>query len=132
MLAPIAYAYDATTHCAACATRRYSAESLADGTANDREGNPVGAIFEWDSAAVGHCDDCADPILEPDPYGRCPACADPVDYCLGHGPIGDPVGSAILELHDSDDHSRCHPDGCSDSVREYIRDAEEAETARAE
>lgn len=28
--------------------------------------------------------------------GRCPACGDPIDYCQGHGTIGDPRGAAKL------------------------------------
>lgn len=43
---------------------------------------------------------------------RCPACGDPIDYCQGHGEIGDPAGFAILEAHDAGDHTGCHPDGC--------------------
>jgi len=39
----------------------------------------------------------------------CPACGQPVDYCQGHGEIGDPRGAAILELHDFGEHSHCHP-----------------------
>ena len=27
----------------------------------------------------------------------CPACAEPIDYCQGHGQIGDPAGRAILD-----------------------------------
>ena len=37
----------------------------------------------------------------------CPACGDFIDYCQGHGEIGDPVGAAILEAHDNDDHGQC-------------------------
>jgi len=43
---------------------------------------------------------------------RCPACGDPIDYCQGHGEIGDPEGFAALELHDLGNHSRCHTDSC--------------------
>lgn len=46
---------------------------------------------------------------------RCPACGDPIDYCQGHGEMGDPAGFAILAAHDGDDHSECHPDGCESS-----------------
>ena len=46
---------------------------------------------------------------------RCPACGDIIDYCQGHGPIGDPDGCAVLEAHDRDDHEFCHPDGCDDA-----------------
>ena len=27
----------------------------------------------------------------------CPACGEPIDYCQGHGEIGDPEGYAILK-----------------------------------
>ncbi len=46
-----------------------------------------------------------------DAYG-CPACGEPSDYCQGHGPIGDPNGSDILDRHDNGDHTRCRPSGC--------------------
>lgn len=38
----------------------------------------------------------------------CPVCGSPIDYCLGHGDIGDPRGADIANSHDDDDHSRCH------------------------
>lgn len=41
--------------------------------------------------------------------GPCPACGDHIDYCQGHGMIGDPAGFRILTLHDYEDHSECHP-----------------------
>ena len=42
--------------------------------------------------------------------GPCPACGDHIEYCLGHGPIGDPVGNHILYCHDElDQHHNCHP-----------------------
>ena len=44
--------------------------------------------------------------------GDCPACGDPIDYCRGHGEIGDPKGFAILEDHDAGEHSGCNPNGC--------------------
>ena len=46
---------------------------------------------------------------------RCPACGDPIDYCQGHGEIGDPVGFAILQAHDDGDHTGCHPGGCEEA-----------------
>ena len=58
-----------------------------------------------------------------EPTATCPACGDPIDFCQGHGPIGDPAGATILDLHDNDDHSRCNPDGCD----EADSDAENAE-----
>ena len=39
----------------------------------------------------------------------CPACGDHIDYCQGHGEIGDPYMYEILWLHDHDTHYRCHP-----------------------
>lgn len=50
---------------------------------------------------------------------RCVACGEPVDYCQGHGEIGDPVGRAILDAHDDGDHNNCHPLGCDDAPRSY-------------
>lgn len=50
------------------------------------------------------------------PQDYCPACGQPIDYCLGHGEIGDPVGRRILDNHDGDiDHSSCHPNGCEEA-----------------
>jgi hypothetical protein len=43
---------------------------------------------------------------------RCPACGEPIDYCQGHGELGDPEGHAVLQQHDDDDHVDCHPIGC--------------------
>lgn len=43
-------------------------------------------------------------------YTCCPACGSPIDYCQGHGEIGDPAGHAVLVAHDNDDHTQCHPD----------------------
>jgi len=40
----------------------------------------------------------------------CPACGSVIDYCQGHGEIGDPNGHAILGKHDYGDHSECHID----------------------
>lgn len=47
-------------------------------------------------------------------YGACPACGDSIDYCQGHGEIGDPWGYRVLRLHDDGDHSLCVRtiDGC--------------------
>jgi hypothetical protein len=52
-----------------------------------------------------------DPTMH-DWVARCPACGDPIDYCQGHGEIGDPEGHAALALHDLGDHGYCHPNGC--------------------
>ncbi|QGH79325.1 hypothetical protein KNU78_gp82 [Gordonia phage Sukkupi] len=54
-----------------------------------------------------------------DPFApdRCVVCGDVVDYCQGHGSIGDPDGAAVLRAHDDEDHTRCHPAGCDDAQR---------------
>lgn len=57
------------------------------------------------------CDEYEEDVYEP----GCPACGDPIDYCQGHGEIGDPAGFAILAAHDDGDHSGCHPDGCDEA-----------------
>lgn len=46
---------------------------------------------------------------------RCPACGSPIDYCQGHGEIGDPAGFDILDLHDQGKHGTCHPEGCDEA-----------------
>jgi hypothetical protein len=46
---------------------------------------------------------------------RCPACGSPIDYCQGHGPIGDPHGAFILASHDLGEHEYCHPAGCEEA-----------------
>lgn len=38
---------------------------------------------------------------------RCPACANYIDYCQGHGVIGDPIGHSVLVAHDDGDHTNC-------------------------
>lgn len=43
------------------------------------------------------------------PCPPCPACGNPLDYCLGHGVLGDPVGWARLNAHDKGLHGDCHP-----------------------
>ena len=49
--------------------------------------------------------------------GPCPACGDHIDYCQGHGGIGDALGYNILILHGDGNHSRCHP--ASDCREDY-------------
>ena len=40
---------------------------------------------------------------------RCPACGEFIDYCPGHGDLGDPILAAVLRAHDDGDHHACHP-----------------------
>lgn len=45
----------------------------------------------------------------------CVACGDVIDYCLGHGEIGDRAGWAILQQHyEHDIHDNCDPHGCDE------------------
>lgn len=71
-LDPIAYTYNADVHCEVCAEARFGRNDrgfIAE-DAVDYEGNPVGAIFEWDVPewiADGHplsCGDCLDIIAD--------------------------------------------------------------------
>lgn len=45
--------------------------------------------------------------------GMCPACGEAIDYCQGHGPMGDADGYLILHLHERGIHDRCAPRACS-------------------
>ena len=45
----------------------------------------------------------------------CPACGVPIDYCQGHGEIGDYAGWCILNDHDNGEHFGCDPRGCEDA-----------------
>jgi len=44
----------------------------------------------------------------------CIVCGQPIDYCQGHGVIGDPDGFAILVAHDLGQHDDCDPHGCDE------------------
>ena len=46
--------------------------------------------------------------IEEEYISICPACGSVIDYCQGHGEIGDPSNAAILALHDGGYHFRCH------------------------
>lgn len=54
--------------------------------------------------------------------GDCPACGNPIDYCPGHGEIGDPEGFRILNQHDADDHRDCDPYGCDEILNSRDKD----------
>lgn len=45
-------------------------------------------------------------------YAGCVACGNPIDYCPGHGLIGDPIMALVLERHSNGDHCACHPSTC--------------------
>jgi len=43
-------------------------------------------------------------MTDPNPYDQCPVCLDPMDYCQGHGEIGDYEGFRILEDYYDDEY----------------------------
>lgn len=45
---PIAYTYEAGTHCEGCALERFGRDENGDITGTDNEGNEVGVIAPWD------------------------------------------------------------------------------------
>lgn len=78
------------------------------------------AIRTWTDEHNGECSVCADCDDEADEemaelISYCPACGSPIDYCQGHGEMGDPAGFAILEAHDNGQHADCHPGGCDEA-----------------
>lgn len=48
-------------------------------------------------------------VVHDEDLSNCPACGQAIDYCPGHGPIGDPAGWAILHAHDEGIHLDCAP-----------------------
>lgn len=53
------YTYEADQHCEAHAIDRFGEQALGDGTAEDGEGNPVGACFAWDECEdPDYCSEC--------------------------------------------------------------------------
>ena len=76
-------------------------DTLTDGFAVGRtlEGHRIGFASYEDAYALTMFFD----------LGPCPACGDHIDYCQGHGPMGDPQGYAVTRLHDDGVHSLCHP-----------------------
>lgn len=89
---PIAYTYDADTHCPACAEDRYDRGPggwIAE-DCEDSEGNPVGVIAPWDDEPDGlYCGTCHGTILEPgedpEPEDACPCYPDPCECAPGYG-----------------------------------------------
>jgi hypothetical protein len=55
------FVYEASVHCVAHAIERFGADALADSTAIDNEGNPVGACYSYqecgDEGELA-CDEC--------------------------------------------------------------------------
>lgn len=81
---PIAYTYEADTHCPACALARFGrtadgfiASEDADGEpCRDAEGNGVGAVFGWDE---WHSH--AEPDTEPPYVLACGTCHAEIERC---------------------------------------------------
>ena len=51
---------------------------------------------------------------------RCPYCTEPIDYCRGHGELGDPEGAAVLAEHDEGRHFGCDPRGCEEAEVPHV------------
>lgn len=68
--------------------------------------------------------DALDRVLA-DSFGEdvsnCPACGEPIDYCQGHGELGDPAGAAVLAHHDNGEHLTCHADSECVAVIDGVR-----------
>lgn len=59
----IAYVYESGYHCPNCAEKRFG-EALNNPETRDREGNPIGVVFSWDTLPkeLAYCDDCLEPL----------------------------------------------------------------------
>lgn len=55
-------------------------------------------------------------MVDDECVSRCVACGEYIDYCQGHGIIGDPGGYAVLMAHDEGDHSACDINACDDAL----------------
>ena len=65
------------------------------------------------SGRAVRADDCThDDECDCELVSLCPACGDAIDYCQGHGEIGDPAGYAQLLAHDNGKHDDCSITGC--------------------
>lgn len=45
---------------------------------------------------------------------RCPVCGEHIDYCQGHGEMGDPIGYEKMAEHDLGNHDWCHSNATCD------------------
>lgn len=56
---PVAYTYEADYHCPGCAEERFGLDTHSEVSGEDREGNPVHAVFSWNEGWQGHaCGTC--------------------------------------------------------------------------
>lgn len=53
---------------------------------------------------------------------RCPACGDVIDYCQGHGEIGDSYMAEILRMHDNGLHTECLRSVCGVTADQFTVD----------
>lgn len=119
---PIAFTYDADTHCPACAIARFGQEPghfWPPESARDAEGNPVGAIAPWDDwcdeAEPGRhvlaCGTCRGVIREHEAAGPatfepdgancdCENCRAAVEYADGAEPSSPAELAAWIEQSD--------------------------------
>jgi hypothetical protein len=59
----VGYAYESDFHCIDCALMRFTAEQLADPYTEDREGNPVHAVFVDENDGDEICGDCGEYLM---------------------------------------------------------------------
>ena len=78
MTSPIAYTYEADTHCPTCAEARYGRSAdgrwIAPEDSTDSEGNNVGAVAPWDEWHV-HGEGAAPYVL------ACGTCQGVIERC---------------------------------------------------
>lgn len=60
---PEFYTYEAGMHCAEHAHERFGSR-LNDPNTTDREGNPIGAVFNWEVSEGDYCEECAYEAIE--------------------------------------------------------------------
>ena len=51
----------------------------------------------------------------------CVACGAYIDYCQGHGEIGDPEGRRIINAHDNGNHHDCRINACQEAWDEAYK-----------
>lgn len=113
---PIAYTYDAATHCPGCAAEYAGGQGALDSnTAEDSAGNAIGAIFSWTEwwqidgkCETLTCDTCLGEIdtAHNDPHSEnCPDYEEP-EHVHEWGPME-------LAWMTGNPHRKCLGEGCN-------------------
>lgn len=112
------YETDSPDHCAQCRELidgqqltpdgyNYVADALASFVESESRDGNASVLSAWLD-------------MFPEAIDGCPSCGNAIDYCPGHGEIGDPYGNETLRLHDDDIHNVCSPYACYDRVRSAL------------